>query len=297
MAAAPSSPVHQPDGEVREVADEASARAGGVAATCDARGASVLALQRVAGNRAAMAALGLGTRRLQRLGYPLGKPLPKGAPKPKWGETPGKQRRYSKAQFEAMWEAEQGHPLTTSQKSTIDRGCIGITANNLGVVDPPLTEVYDSFDKAHQAMEGYNNFLDWYPGKLPYVMFGMLFWSNQDPDDDVRANSAPTAFRADPTTGKVDMTGYEYRERPGYVNFDYGFWDEAVGCFWHANHMEYNPPRPKDPMKVYQSTRDKFAHKFTEDGEPRFGYVDFDRAIFGVAPAANYDPSKSKANP
>ncbi|HEY7076073.1 MAG TPA: hypothetical protein VH418_11910 [Solirubrobacteraceae bacterium] len=289
MAVEHSSPVQEPDGDAA-AADVKDASARGPVS-------SVLALQRRAGNRAAMAALGLGRRALQRLGYPLGKPLPKGAEKPKHGETPGKQRRYSKAQFEKMWEAEQGHPLTGSQKSTIDRGCIGITANNLGVVDPPLDEVYDSFAKAHAAMDNYNNFLTWYPGKLPYVMFGMLFWSNQDPDEDKRVDSNPTAFRADPNTGKVDMTGYDYLERPGFVNFDYGFWDEAVQCFWHANHMEYDPPRPKDPMKVFQSTADKFAHKFSENGEPRFGYRDFDRVVYGVAPAANYDPSKSKANP
>ena len=282
-----SRPLDTPDGAPRVTAP----------APESAIAAQVIALQRTVGNRAAIAALGLRARRLQRLGYPLGKPLPKGVSPPQWGETKGKQRRYSKAQFETMWEAEQGHALTAGQKSTIDRGCIGITANNLGVVDPPLDEVYDSFDKAHAAMQGYNNFLNWYPGKLPYVMFGMLFWSNQDPDDAKRAKSDPTAFRADPTTRRVDMTGYDYRDRPGFVNFDYGFWDEAVGCFWHANHMEYNPPRPKDPMKVFQSTRDKFAHKLTEKGETRYGYRDFDRVVYGVAPAANYDPAKSKANP
>jgi hypothetical protein len=36
-------------------------------------------------------------------------------------------------------------------------------------------------------------------------------------------------------------------------------------------------------MKVYQSTRDKFIA----------GYIDFDRIVFGVAFAKNYDPGKA----
>ena len=38
--------------------------------------------------------------------------------------------------------------------------------------------------------------------------------------------------------------------RTSYVNFDYGFWDEASNSFWHANHMQYKdaaralPPIP-----------------------------------------------------
>ena len=81
------------------------------------------------------------------------------------------------------------------------------------------------------------------------------------------------------------MTGYEYKAQPGYVNFDYGWWDDASHSFWHANHMQYKDPvkRAKDPMKVYQSTKEHFIR----------GYKDFDRCIFGVALATNYDPGKA----
>jgi hypothetical protein len=49
--------------------------------------------------------------------------------------------------------------------------------------------------------------------------------------------------------------------------------------------MEYKDPekRKTNPMKVYQSTRDKFIA----------GYIDFDRIVFGVAFAKNYDPGKA----
>jgi len=87
------------------------------------------------------------------------------------------------------------------------------------------------------------------------------------------------------------MTGYAYLARPGHTNFDYGFWDEASNSHWHANHFEKGPA---DPMKVYQSTRAKFSHVFEESpGQIRFGYPDFDREVFGVAKAVNYDPTRA----
>jgi len=84
------------------------------------------------------------------------------------------------------------------------------------------------------------------------------------------------------------MTGYAYRaqvkkdDSGGYVNFDYGFWDEGSQCFWHANHCPYKDPEQnaEDPMFVLQSTKEKFAK----------GYIDFDRIVYGVALANNYSP-------
>jgi hypothetical protein len=119
-----------------------------------------------------------------------------------------------------------------------------------------------------------------------FIMFAKLFWSNQSEGD----NSKPDekAFKADPKTHRMDMNGYKYKAQPGYVNFDYGFWDDATQCFWHANHMEYKDPeqRKSNPMKVYQSTKDHFIR----------GYIDFDRIVFGVAFAKNYDPGKAAMN-
>ncbi|HYN97269.1 MAG TPA: DUF4157 domain-containing protein [Pilimelia sp.] len=245
---------------------------------------------------------------LQLLGTPLNAPVPASAPQP-IGETPGQQRQYTPAQYIAMWEAEQGRPLTAAEKDTIDRGCIGLTANNLnGGGDPPLDLAFGTFDQAHKVMKEKNATLDWlsrFPiiggllaGDARYVVFAKLFWSNQNPDIARRARSDPTAFKPDPTTGQVDMTGYEYREQPGKVNFDYGFWDEASQSFWHANHMDYGDPA--DPMIVLQSTKEKFAKVLTVAGETRYGYRDFDRVIYCVALAENYNPglaAMSRARP
>jgi hypothetical protein len=189
-----------------------------------------------------------------------------------------------------MWEAEQGHVLTLAEQTTIDLGCIGITANNLGGGGAPaLNEVYATFDQAHAAMEKHNSAFHRYSTQ-PYVLFGMHFWSNQDPDAAKRASPDPTAFLPD-SAGKVDMTGYAYRARPGLTNFDYGFWDDVSNSHWHANHYDAGPT---DPMIVYQSTRAKFSHVFEETpGQVRYGYRDFDREVFGVARATNYDPSKA----
>ena len=108
------------------------------------------------------------------------------------------------------------------------------------------------------------------------VLFAKLFWSNQSTDADARKTGDNAAYVADRDTGRVDMNGYKYRAQPGYINFDYGFWDDASQSVWHANHAEPG-------MKVYQSTREKFER----------GYVDFDRLIWCWAVAENYDAAKA----
>jgi hypothetical protein len=228
---------------------------------------------------------------IQFLGHKLGEKLPEGAETPMYGDDPD-QRRYSREQYNAMWEAEQNKKMGAGEKATIERGCIGLTANNIAGGGNPLDyaeAVYGSFEQAHKHMEVKNGELHAMRAKPEtasmapqgeYILFAKMFWSNQKDAD----NSKPDekAFLPDPTTGKVDMTGYQYRGQPNYVNFDYGWWDDKSEAFWHANHMEYKDPekRKTNPMKVYQSTKDKFIA----------GYIDFDRVVFGVALATNYDP-------
>ena len=234
---------------------------------------------------------------VQFLGTPLGQKRPEGSVTPQYGEE-NDQRRYSREQYEKMWEEEQGRKLQPHERETIERGCIGISANNIAGGGNPLSSSeanFDDFDFAHGYMEMKNKELEGMranpetakhaPAGGQYVMFAKLFWSNQtDPDGE---NKAPdeNAFKADPKTHRMDMSGYKYQGQPGYVNFDYGFWDDHSSSFWHANHMEYKDPekRKTNPMKVYQSTRDKFIA----------GYIDFDRIVFGVAFAKNYDPGKA----
>ena len=229
---------------------------------------------------------------IQRIGEPL---TVKAKVKPAIGETKGEQRKYKVAQYISMWEAEQGRKMTPEEKKTLARGCIGITALDLeGGGNPPLNECYGSFDQAKAAVDKKNKDIDYWNAwasaipilaslfhqKHRAVLFAKLFWSNQNPDKDKRKVKDKNAFKPDPKTGKVNMTGYKYRERPGFINFDYGFWDEASQSFWHANHSQPG-------MEVYQSTKEKFAK----------GYADFDRVIYCVAIAKNYDPQKAAKTP
>lgn len=244
------------------------------------------------------------SKAVQKLGVPLDKELPAGQAAPAFGEDKGHQRKWSPEQYVEMWEKEQGRKMTAEEKATIDRGCIGITANNLHGGGDPLDSAekcYGTFDQAHEAMKARNNALEWM-AKIPfvgsliagssrYVLFAKLFWSNQSKKWEDRFKPDDKAFLPDPKTGEVDMSGYNYeaqskwktdkktgeKKKSSYINFDYGFWDDASNCFWHANHMDYGDP--DDPMIVLQSTKDKFTA----------GYFDFDRIIFCIAKADNYD--------
>jgi hypothetical protein len=227
---------------------------------------------------------------VQFLGKQLDQPLDATDPAPAHGEVAGKQRKYSPEQYIEMWEKEQGRPLTDEEKATISRGCIGITANNLNGGGDPLDsaeKIYGTFELAHAAMVARNALLDklaaWpiinlFVDKSRYIVFAKMFWSNQDPDPKKRKNPDPNAFKPDPKTGEVDMSGYKYHGQPGFVNFDYAFWDEDSSAFWHANHMDYGDPA--DPMIVLQSTKEKFAQ----------GYRDFDRVVYCIARSHNYNP-------
>ena len=256
----------------------------------------ILALQRSAGNRAVAAVLrarGPARRRvLQRLGYRLDKPLPSGAEKPKHGSDPD-QRRYSIDQFTKMWEA-QFHALSSSEADNVLRGCVGITALNLGLgpllapTDQPGNKVYGTFARARAIAAAKNEALGTIAPGSPiqgYVVYAMLFWSNRDPDDKKRGKPDPKAFRPDPKTGEVDMSTigdiYALSRPPDYTNFDFGFWDESTQTFWHANHGTYTGM--KTPEEIYQSTRARFAHTYWENGEEHVSYPDFDRVVYGVA--------------
>ena len=252
--------------------------------------AGALALQRAAGNQATVAAVRRAAprRMVQRLGFPLGSPLPVGAEKPKFGEDKD-QRRYSVAQFERMWGA-QFHSMTADEMSNVDRGCIGITVTNLGLEswrDPPLDEVYGTFEQARFVVAQRNAAAGPPDPTKPihvWVMFAMLFWSNRSPSDRARSKPVPKAFRPDPVSGRVDMrplVGNLGRARPGFVNFDFGFWDEKTQCFWHANHGVYTGM--ETPEEIYQSTRGRFANPYWQNGVEHVTYEDFDRVVYGVA--------------
>jgi len=229
-----------------------------------------------------------GGAAVQCLGDPLDKPLAEGAETPEHGETPGKQRRYSVDQYIEMWEADRGKAMSATEKKTLARGCIGITALNLEAGNPPLNHAFASFDQAMKLVKEWNAFIEEHKGEtssdgkkvgdFKAVLFAKLFWSNQSRDAEERKKPDKDAFLPNEKTGEVDMSDYEYRAQPSYINFDYGFWDEGSNCFWHANHAEPG-------MEVYQSTKDKFAK----------GYIDFDRIVYCAAIARSYKPATAAA--
>jgi peptidoglycan hydrolase-like protein with peptidoglycan-binding domain len=213
---------------------------------------------------------------------------------------PGEEHRvWTVQQYIDMWEKKHKRKMTDEERAALADGCIGITELNLGRghANPPLGLSFSTFAKAQSVAAALNRILEAKPAvdKLPAeidasdelkdlknvvtsfpidadpakwkaVIFSKRFYSNQDPDEEKRKKADPGAFRPDPGTGQVDMSGYQYRERPGYTNFDYGWYDEETGSWWHANHAE-------PEMEVYQSTLEYYSRPL----------LDFDRQVFSVA--------------
>lgn len=294
-------------GGVGEAGDAYERHADAVADTVVAGGSAEALLSTMAGAPSGVRAAEHAVQHaVQFIGTPLNQTPPADEPKPAFGEDKGVQRRFSPEQYIAMWEKEQGRKMTPDERATINRGCIGITAANLHGGGNPLdsaVKTYATFELAHKYMADHNKLLDAAAkqpgstvGPARYVVFAQLFWSNQSDNYDDRLHPDDKAFRPDRKTGEIDMSSYKYHAqsrikkdavtgadiRTSYVNFDYGFWDEASNSFWHANHMQYKDAAraAADPMKVLQSTREKFVK----------GYIDFDRIVFGVALAQNYNP-------
>ena len=289
---AAATPTAAPEGPVRIAADPLSSAAG------------VLALQRSAGNRAVGAVLrarGQAPRRaLQRLGYRLDKPLPSGAEKPKHGSDDD-QRRYSIDQFTKMWEA-QFHALSSSEVDNVLRGCVGITALNLGLgpldapTDLPSNKVYGTFAQARGIAAAKNEALGTIaPGEpdpgLRRLRHAVLVQPR--PGRQEAGQARPQGV----PPGPEDRRGGHEQDRrhnalarpPAYTNFDFGFWDESTRTFWHANHGTFTGMTT--PEEIYQSTHARFARKYWENGEEHVSYPDFDRVVYGVA-STNIKPEK-----
>jgi LysM repeat protein len=173
------------------------------------------------------------------------------------------------------WEAEKGRPITPSEKSELERGCVGISSINTGG-DPlsNLQNCFDTFEKGLKfareksaAIKKAGN-----EKKLKVQMFSMRFWSAGKP------------YTPD-VTGKVDMTDYDSRLSSGdawrpddangsdYINFDFGYYDVESGMWWHANHAHEPAPGGMGDMKAFVSSLDYYSKKL----------LDFDKQIFCVS--------------
>jgi hypothetical protein len=175
-----------------------------------------------------------------------------------------------------------------------------------GSINPPLEMSFDSFNRARQVAEAINdvlraaptveqfahlvqghpllqklhNVVQSLPSRDPSqwraVIFSKRFYSNQDPSYEKRKTPEPDAYLPDAATGQVDMSSYQGQARPwvnpppgyppSFINFDYGWYDEDTGNWWHAN-------RAEPGMKVYQSTLGYYSRRLE----------DFDRQVFCVA--------------
>ena len=217
-----------------------------------------------------------------------------------------KTRVWPVADFIAIWEKLHGRRMTPDEKTDLRRGCIGITSLNLadGAPNPPLGLSFDSFERARAVSRALNDILATAPTVTKYgeavalhpllsqltgvvsalpssnpaewraVVFSKRFWSNQNLDWNKAKKPAKGAFKPDPNTGQVDMSGDKNLGRPDpsegpggeMVRFDYGWYDETTNTWWHANHSEPG-------MKVYQSTLTHYSQPL----------VNFDRQVFTVA--------------
>jgi len=150
----------------------------------------------------------------------------------RWPSSPPKKSEtISKNDYIKMWEKENCRKMTSAEKDVLDHGCIGITAFNLGInKNPPLDNAYATLKQA-KARAAKMKKKCASSGKVPRI-FSKRFYSNGG------------SYTPDPTTGKIDMSKYTYKAKPGHVNFDYGYYDETSNSWWHANHSEPG-------MKVY----------------------------------------------
>jgi len=213
----------------------------------------------------------------------------------------GERRKFTLEQYIAMWEKEQSRRMSPDEKTTLRRGCIGITAVNLEGKGNPIDsakKVYGDFERAEQHMLSTNKLLDDAAKRLGtkidparLVLFAKLFWSNQAYDPKDREESAENAFRPNKKTGEVDMRGYYYEPRAisskgrrvNLMNYDYGFWDPGSQSFWHANHgQSEHSKKDTDRMQVLQSTREEFERKLEGNA--------YDRIVYCVAFARRYNP-------
>lgn len=156
---------------------------------------------------------------------------------------------------------------------TLKRGCVGLTCvelglKGLGIEWPDMKNCYKTLELAQARMtemiakhecKGTNCNHD--PAK-PRI------YSIHFRNDRGKRRQFPDA-RANPTTGKIDLTNWDPIPRPNltpkedWVNFDYGYLN-SDGMMVHANHG-HKPEDPNTgPMKVYFSTVDEWKVSNTD---------------------------------
>jgi LysM repeat protein len=187
-----------------------------------------------------------------------------------------KHKEISLDDYVKRWEAEKGRPITSSEKTELERGCVGISSVNTGK-DPldNLDNCFQTFEQSLKFARAKNEAIKAAGDskKKKAVIFSMRFWSGGKP------------YAPDPS-GKIDMTDYDSRLASGdawrpddafgsdYINFDFGYYDVDSGMWWHANHAHDPGPLPHmGDMRAYESSLDYYSKPL----------LDFDKQIFCVA--------------
>ena len=165
------------------------------------------------------------------------------------------------------WEAEKGRAITPDEKTELERGCVGISSIQIGA-DPldKLDRCYDTFENSLRVARADNEKFRkaGMETSKKSMIFSMRFWSggrDYEPDNRGRVDMSDYGSRLD--------SGDAWKPKPGgdsYVNFDFGYYDETTGMWWHANHRQPG-------MEVYESTLEYYSQAL----------ADFDRQIFCVA--------------
>ncbi|MGF6227956.1 hypothetical protein QFZ27_001911 [Inquilinus ginsengisoli] len=172
------------------------------------------------------------------------------------------------AEYIKRWNKEHRLTMSSAETLTLARGCIGITALEIGTLgNPDLSNCYEGFAAALAAQKKMDAYLAANQADRKAIIFSKRFWTEEKPP-------------ADKKTGKVDMSGYDYspRPEPNMTNFDYGLYDEKSGNWWHANHCDtatLAKPKCGGAMEVYESTLEHYSRPLQ----------DFNRQIFCVGVA------------
>jgi RHS repeat-associated protein len=172
-------------------------------------------------------------------------------------DNPDKPRKYSVDEYISKWESDHGIEMTVDQRKTLMRGCIGITAVELGITgNPPMDNAFSTFEKAKEEADNLELDIKNNPGKYQanarVVIYSMKFWSDDS-----------NAFLPD-SDGKVDMSSYGYKARTpdpesrfspsGYMNFDFGLYHAKTNTWFNANHGGKG-------MYVYENTLRQFSRR------------------------------------
>lgn len=153
--------------------------------------------------------------------------------------------------------------MTGKQKKVLGRGCIGITAlelgENLKYGNPPLDNSYSSFEQAKKEADKLEEDMKNNPGKYPpnarVIIYSVRFWSADKngylPDNEGKVNMS--SYR-----GEARMPDTNEEGSGGYMNFDYGLYKKTTNTWFHANHAQPGMKVHESSLEYYSKPKEAF---------------------------------------